>query len=403
MKTTPASAVLAAVLVVFLAAGTAAAGAAPASATTAAPSVFVPDGAPSPPELSATAAVLMDVASGRILYARSAHEERPPASLTKIMTALLALEAGELDHPVEVSRKAATVGGSSIWLEAGEVQTVGDLLYGLMLRSGNDAAVAIAEHIAGSVSDFALLMNRRATEIGATGTHFRNPHGLPTAGHYTTAADLALIAREALLRPDFREVVSTRRHVIPWPSRSWDRAVYNENRLLWLYPGADGVKTGWTEEAGRCLVASATREGWQLVAVFLDAPGMWTDASQLLDWGFGAFNSMVLYRAGETVTQVRVAGATERWVSLTAGQDVRVAVLPGETERVEVKPETPHFVRSPLDRGTEVGSVRLVVDGVPLARAALLSAESIPVGGVVGRLLEDLWSLLAALLARLVE
>jgi D-alanyl-D-alanine carboxypeptidase (penicillin-binding protein 5/6) len=345
----------------------------------------------------------MDVASGRILYAKNAHIQRPPASLTKIMTALVALEEDSQSDKVAVSPEAAGLEGSSIWLEVGEIQTVGDLLYGLMLRSGNDAAVAIAEHVAGNSSDFALLMNRRAAELGATGTHFRNPHGLPVAGHYTTAADLALITREALLRPDFREIVGARRHVIPWPSRPWDRAVYSENRLLWLYPGADGVKTGWTEEAGRCLVASATRDGWQLVTVLLDAPDMWSDATQVMDWGFASFRSVVLYRAGETVTRARVAGAVERWVPLATTQDISVAVLPGDHERVRAEPDPLPFVRAPLAQGAKAGSVRVVVDGVPLLPLPLIAGETVARGGLVGQFFEDLWVVLYTTLHNLIS
>ena len=372
----------------------------PESSPDQAPAVIVPSGAPAPPALTAASAVLLDVASGRVLYAKAGSVQRPPASLTKVMTALLALEGGGLDEPVEISEAAANVGGSSLWLAAGETQTLRDLLYGLLLRSGNDAAMAIAEHVAGNADDFALLMNRRAAAIGVTATHFRNPHGLPTSGHVSTATDLALIAREALLREDFRQIAATRRHVIPWPGQPWDRAVYNENRLLWLYPGADGVKTGWTEEAGRCLIASATREGWPLVAVLLDAPEMWTDATELLDWGFASFRCLELYAAGSQVSRVRVAGAAERWVPLAAGRSVRLAVLPGEEARIEVVPVAPSFVRSPLKAGTQTGSLRLAVDGVPLAAVPLVLAENVPPGGVVGRFVEDLWVLLLETLRR---
>jgi D-alanyl-D-alanine carboxypeptidase (penicillin-binding protein 5/6) len=343
----------------------------------------------------------MDVSSGRILYAHNAHERRPPASLTKVITALLALETEGFDETVTVSSGAARVEGSSIWLEAGETLTLGELLYGLMLRSGNDAAEAIAEHVAGGVDDFVLRMNRRAEALGALSTHFRNPHGLPAAGHLTTAADLALIARAALERDDFREIIATRQQVIPWPGKEWDRALLNENRLLWLYPGADGVKTGWTREAGRCLIASATRDGWQLVAVVLNAPSMWTDATRLLDWGFATFRPTLLFEDGDPVARVRVAGAAERWVPLAVGREVRVALLPGEEDRLAALPEVPPSVRSPLGRGQEIGSLRVTVDGVPLAPVPLVAVEEVPPGGVVGRFVQDLWCLLLSTLERL--
>lgn len=345
--------------------------------------------------------MLIDVSSGRVLYAKNAREKRPPASLTKVMTALVCLEVGDLNDTVAVSRGAASVGGSSVWLEEGETHRLKDLLYGLVLRSGNDAAEAVAEHVAGSVDSFVLLMNRRAVQMGLADTRFCNPHGLPAAGHRTTAADLARIVREALLRPDFRRLVSTRRHVMPWPGRPWDRVLYNENRLLWTYPGADGVKTGWTREAGRCLIASATREGWQLAVVLLDAPEMWADAARLLDWGFTGFRPVLVHPEGAPVTRVRLAGAAERWVGLVAGREVKVAVLPGEEERVSATPSAPAFVRSPLPEGAEVGSLCVTLDGAPLASFPLVTAQAVPGGGLVARFLQDLWALLAATLATL--
>lgn len=358
-------------------------------------------GAPQPPELSATAAVLMDACSGRVLYAKRATVPRPPASLTKVMTALIALERGRPDEVVTVSAAAAATDGSSVWLEAGETQTLEDLVYGLLLRSGNDCAVAIAEHIAGNTRDFAYLMNLRARELGATGTHFRNPHGLPDSGHVSTALDLALISREALRREDFRRVVSTRRHVIPWPGKPWDRAVYNENRLLWVYPGADGVKTGWTREAGRCLIASATRGGWQLLAVLLDAPDMWADAMELLDWGFTSFRPHLVVKAGAEVARARVAGMAERWVPLVTETDVTVAVLPGEERQVSVRVEPATYLRSPVSPGSRGGSLAVVVGGVPLAPVPLVTAGAVPPGGLVGRFIEDLWVLLVGAVRRL--
>lgn len=358
-------------------------------------------GAPPAPDVTAASAALMDVSSGRVLYAKNGHVRRAPASLTKVATALVALEAGDLDSLVEVSAAAAGIGGSSIWLEAGEQQTLRDLLYGLMLRSGNDAAAAIAEHVGGTVDHFVYEMNRLAARVGAGDTHFRNPHGLPALGHYSSALDMALLAREGLLRSDFRELVSTRRYVMPWPGHPWDRAVYNENRLLWLYPGADGVKTGWTEEAGRCLIASATRDGWQLVAVVLHAPDMWADATELLDWGFSSFESRLVCRAGEEVAQVRVAGAAERWVPLATARDVRIALLAGGNEGFRVDPDVPPYVTSPVAEGETIGTLRVVVGGEALGNAPLVSLRPVAAGGLVGQFLQDVWVLLRNLFDRL--
>ncbi|NLC50812.1 MAG: D-alanyl-D-alanine carboxypeptidase, partial [Firmicutes bacterium] len=257
-------------------------------------------------ELTAEAAVLMDRDSRRVLYAQNPHQKRPMASTTKIMTAVTALEAGDLDDVVIVSERAAAIGGSSIWLSAGEEKTLEELLYGLMLRSGNDAAVAIAEHIAGSIEAFAVMMTKKAREIGALNSSFKNPHGLHDEKHYITAYDLSLIASYALRNPKFREIIATRDIAISWPGAEWDRLLHNQNRLLDLYPGGDGVKTGWTTPAGRCFVGSATRDGWQLVATVLNAPDMYNDAIMLLDYGFNNFTNKRLIAQGQFLRRVEV-------------------------------------------------------------------------------------------------
>jgi len=361
---------------------------------------IVPDGAPDPPELTASAAVLVDAASGRVLYAKNAHERRPPASLTKVMTALLCLELVDLEDMVTVSGRAAQAAGSSVWLAEGERHTVRDLLYALVLRSGNDAATALAEHVGGTEDDFVFLMNQRAAALGATDTHFRNPHGLPARGHLSTAADLALITREALSRPGFTTIASTLRYVMPWPGQPWDRALYNENRLLWLYPGADGVKTGWTSEAGRCLIASAVHDGLRLIAVLLDAPEMWADAAQLLDWGFDAFEPVTLYREGTTVGRVRLAGVADRYLEAVTACEVTVALLRGG-ERVAAVPELPDYVGTPVEAGTELGELRVTVGGRAAGQFPIRAARAATVSGAVGRFFQDLWILLRQTLVRL--
>ncbi|MBC7325053.1 MAG: D-alanyl-D-alanine carboxypeptidase, partial [Moorella sp. (in: Bacteria)] len=221
----------------------------------------------------------------------------------KILTAILALELGRLDAPVKVSKYAATTPGASIYLTPGEVLPLGDLIKGALINSGNDASVAIAESLAGTEEDFAWLMNRKARQLGAYQTHFRNPHGLPDPGHYTTAYDLAVITRYALNNPTFRRIVATREDQMAGPDGL--RYLYNTNRLLGTYPGADGVKTGTTDAAGQCLVASATREGRQLIAVVLGSDDRYRDTRALLDYGFENFYTENA-RAGEAVARVYV-------------------------------------------------------------------------------------------------
>ncbi len=242
---------------------------------------------PNAPTVTADAAVLMDACTGQILYDKNAGLRMPPASTTKIMTALLALEGGELGQVVTVSPEAASVGEASLELRAGEKLTLEELLYGAMLRSGNDACVAIAEHIAGTESNFVLLMNQKAKMIGANDTGFKNTNGLPAAGHYSTARDLAVITCYALKNPTFQKIVSTRGKLI---GRQGERYLNNTNRLLWSYAWANGVKTGTTNEAGHCLVASARRGDTQLISVVLHSDDRWADSIKLLDYGFDSFD-----------------------------------------------------------------------------------------------------------------
>ncbi len=242
--------------------------------------------APRAPKVEAEAAVLMVAGTQRILYAINPDAIMYPASTTKIITALTALEKGKAESVVTISGSAAVCDGSSLELKPGDRLRLRDLLYGMMLVSGNDAAEAVAEHIAGSVPAFVALMNAKAQQLGAANTHFSNPHGLPDpANHYTTAKDLAVITSQALQNPEFRKIVATRDYAVPLLNRP-PLQISNTNKLLKSYPGADGVKTGYTEAAGDCLVASARRGSVTLVVVLLNDDERWTDASNLLDYGF---------------------------------------------------------------------------------------------------------------------
>lgn len=239
-----------------------------------------------PPDIGAEAACLLNVQNKQFLFENNADSIMYPASTTKIITLLVALERGDLDSLVTVSAAAAGCEGSSLYLDAGDKLTLRNLLYGMMLVSGNDAAEAVAEHVGGSTDEFVKLMNIEAKRIGATMTHFSNPHGLPDPGnHYTTAHDLALITAYAYAVPEFREIVSHARKQIYF-ANGHSREVYNTNRLLKYYDGANGVKTGFTNDAGYCLVAGAKRDGVQLIAVILNSDSRWDDAANMLDYGF---------------------------------------------------------------------------------------------------------------------
>ncbi len=251
-----------------------------------------------PFSISAEAAILMEAESGRILYQKNEHEKKRIASITKIMTAILAIESGKLDEYVRISKRAEGVEGSSIYLRAGERMKLEDLVYGLMLRSGNDAAVAIAEHVAGSVEGFVFLMNEKARELGMTNTVFQNPHGLDDhEDHYSTAYDMAILTRYAMENETFRIISATKRHEVVVGNRK--RIWTNKNRLLTeLYRYSTGGKTGYTKRAKRTLVSTASKDGMDLIAVTLNAPSDWHDHMNLFNWAFESFTIERLVKKG---------------------------------------------------------------------------------------------------------
>lgn len=251
----------------------------------ASPAGFI-EAAPAGISTHAKAAALIDVESGRLLYSSNGDQPMRIASLTKIMTAIVAIEHGNLADMVKISKRAVGKEGSSIYLKLGEEMSLTNLLYGLMLRSGNDAATAIAEHIGGSEEGFVYLMNEKAAQIGLSNSHFMNPHGLDDEGHYSTANDLAKLTAYALKNEVFAEIVRTKVKSAPNPNEKWQYRWRNKNKMLTMYDGADGVKTGYTKKAFRCLVSSATRNGQKLAAVTINDGDDWADHQKLLDWGY---------------------------------------------------------------------------------------------------------------------
>ncbi len=327
------------------------------------------------PRLRAGAAVLMDWETGEVLHARQPFARRAPASTTKILTALIALERGNPQAVVVVSRRAASTPGSSMHLKAGERYTLHDLLQGLLLRSGNDAAVAIAEHLAGSVEGFAAWMNARSQDLGARQSHWLNPHGLDHPQHYTTAYDLALITRQAMAHPVFAAVVSQRARELSFELLGRQGLLTNTNRLLWSFEGADGVKTGTTSAAGACLVASATRTGQRLIAVVLHSGNRWNDAAALLAHGYQHYQLFRHASAGEVLLAAPVAGGLPPRVDLVPQQDV-VAVVRRSGAIPQVTVAVPPL-RAPLPEGATVGEAVIYVDGVPRRRIALVAARPV--------------------------
>ena len=327
-------------------------------------------------KLTARSAIVMDTVTGQILYERDIDTRRYPASTTKMMTLIVALEHGKLDDIVTVSKNAEGVEGSTLWLVQGDKIPLGELLTGMMMHSGNDATVAVAEHIAGSVPAFVRMMNDKAEELGANSTHFMNPNGLPDEKHYTTAYDLAKIAAYGYSLPHFEEIVGKQEALYDWV-KDPAKKLRNENQMLWLYRGANGVKTGYTDAAGRCLVSAARRDGMQLVAVVLDSYYMWNDSIALLDYGFQNAHPKTLVKKGEVVAKIDVADGSHDELELVAAESLVAVEKTGETAKVERKVEVPREVAAPIKKGDVIGKVVCYYDGKAQGSIYLLAAQDV--------------------------
>lgn len=250
--------------------------------------------------VSANAAILMEQESGRVLYGKNENEMMRIASITKIMTSIIAIESGKLDETVIVSDRAFGTEGSSLYLKRGEKIKLEDLVYGLMLRSGNDAAVAIAEHVGGSVEGFVFLMNQKAEQLGMSNTAFANPHGLDDhEEHYSTAYDMAILTKYAMENPVYRKISGTKSHRVSREGEKWDTIWKNKNRLLTgLYKYSTGGKTGYTKRAKRTLVTTAEKENLELIAVTLNGPDDWNDHISMYNWGFEEYDMMSIVQKG---------------------------------------------------------------------------------------------------------
>lgn len=323
------------------------------------------------PGVSAASAVLMDGDSGRVLYEKDGHTPRLIASTTKLMTALVALESGHsLDEEVTVARAWTGAEGSSLYLRPGERITLEALLYGLLLRSGNDAALAIAGWCGGSVEGFVEQMNRKARELGMADSHFANPNGLDAEGHRSTAWDMALLARACLENETLAKIAATKSITLG------TRTFTNHNKLLWRYEGCVGLKTGFTEKAGRTLVSAARRDGMTLICVTLNAPGDWADHAALFDWGFAHYEARPLARAGERVGQLPVSGGLIPVCPVEAAKDFTAALVPGE--KVETAWElSESALTAPMAQGTRVGEIVYYVNQKELARVPLVTGRNI--------------------------
>lgn len=337
------------------------------------------------PDISAQSAILIDAKSKRVLYEHNPYIKLPMASTTKIMTALVALEKGDCQEEVIIKESAVGIEGSSIYLREGEILTLEDLLYGLMLRSGNDSAIAIAEHIGKSVEDFVELMNLKAKEIGANNTNFMNPHGLHHDNHYTTSYDLALIASKALENKKFQEIVTTK----VWrANREKNNIFYNKNKTLWEYEGGNGVKTGYTTRAGRCLVTSATREGTQLVAVVLNDRNWFEDCYRLMDYGFNNYKSYIIFDKGQFVKNIPVVDGKEGEVAAVIEDAFEYPLKEEELDKISISIDLIEEVKAPVAKGEKLGEIKVYLSGKIIHKEDIVSKEDIDEMGLFKKFLE---------------
>ncbi len=323
--------------------------------------------------VSARAATLYEPKTQTFLYEKNADARLPMASTTKIMTALVVLENADLDKKVRIDPRAVGVEGSSLYLEADEALTVRELLYGLMLRSANDAAEALAYEVAGSVPAFVALMNEKAVAMGLSDTHFETPHGLDGKEHYTTARELAYIAAAALENEEFRKIVSTYKITL---GEDPVRLVVNHNKLLSLYDGAVGVKTGFTKKSGRCLVGAAERDGLMFVTVTLDAPSDWSDHEKLFDFGYSLLEGRTPILAGDVRYELPVVGGRSDRLTVSNAEGYSYIAKKGAPP-VTKEIRLPRYLAAPIAKGETVGSVLLYEGDTLLAELPLTAEEAV--------------------------
>lgn len=338
------------------------------------------------PNVKGKGAVLIEQESGRVLYAQNAYEPLPMASTTKIMTCILALEEGNQDDIVTTSKRASSAPPVKLHLKVGEKQRLGDLLYALMLQSDNDVAVAVAEHIGGSVEHFCEMMTEKAQSIGAEHTSFKTPNGLDAEGHYASAYDMALIGAYALKNPEFVKIVTTELISIPTvPIKNSERHdLQNKNRFIYAYEGSNGIKTGFTSKAGHCFIGGAIRNNMQLVAASLGAgwggrgkTQKYTDVINMMNYGYKNYEKVVLVEPQKEVATVPVDKALISEMKVSCNDKVVMPLTQTEKENVYVKTVLPTNRIAPIKEGEIVGELQVICDGVILAKVPLTAEESI--------------------------
>ena len=320
--------------------------------------------------VSAQCAILIEASSGNIIYEKNADTRSLIASTTKIMTALVAIENCGITKIVTVSEKAVGVEGSSIYLTKDEKLSMEDLLYAVMLESANDAAAAIAIDAAGSIDEFAAMMNMKAISLGLMNTHFTNPHGLDNSEHYSTAYDMAVLTRYAMQNETFRTIVSTHKRTIPLNGDDGLRVLVNHNKMIQMYDGAIGVKTGFTKKSGRCLVSAAERDGVMLIAVTLNAPDDWNDHKRMFDVGFSMYEKILLTYAEEKSYVIPVLNGDKDFIRCRNLFDV-YAVVERDNINVSSVVEMKRFYYAPILKGEELGRVIYYNNGIEIGVAPI--------------------------------
>ncbi len=339
----------------------------------------------SSPEIASKAAILLETEQGKVLYQKNPEQELPMASVTKLMTLLLAVEAEHegklsLEESITASERASSMGGSQIYLAAGESMPFRDLLISVAVGSANDACIAIAEHLQGSVEEFVRLMNQKAVDLGLKHTHFANPTGLPAEDHYSCAADLAVILQSCLQYPLFKEVSG----IYEYDLRGGEFKLWSTNKLLKQYQGVDAGKTGWTSEAGFCLASTCQRGDLRLVAVVLGGEGNgshFAASMKLYDYGFANFQALVLAKAGEKIKSVPISRGTESEVNLVLDKDVKLVTDNESARDFQVKLECPEQIKAPCQDGESLGWYLVYQQGQEIARAKLITEKAVEKAG----------------------
>lgn len=329
------------------------------------------------PSISAESAIVIDLKTGRVLYEKNSEKQLPMASTTKILTALVAMENGDLDGLVKVSDETTNIEGSSIYLKAGETMTLRDLLYGLMLCSGNDAACTIAKHIGGgSIEKFIQMMNEKAYDIGAFNSLFKNPHGLHDSNHYTTAHDLALITQEAMKNDTFKKIVGTKLWIA---EREGDRYkyFYNKNKVLSQYTGGTGVKIGYTRAAGRCLVASGKKDNMEVICVVLNDSNWFNDAYRLMDYAFNKYEPFKVINKNQIFKTIEIKNGTKEQTKIIAAKDVIIPLTELEKREVSILFSLDDQLVAPINRKEKIGLAKIYLRDQILDTVDIITREDI--------------------------